>query len=522
LGNGLSYSRTLNDRLYPRELKYALGAQAQLRLQYSYDENGNVSRIDDLRSGGNDTQTFGYDNLDRLTSGSGPYGNASFEYDAFDNIRRHVLGTRDLRYTYADGSNRLTSITLPDNTPVLSYLYNSRGAITSAGPAQLTFDLAETVTQYNGPSGLESYLYDANGHRIQVASSSGIQYPVYTRDGLLRAEYGTQTQTYYYLGTQLIARSGIGQRLDLIFSSGFEALVGSSMMNAIKSFLDKAAQSVVTNWYLNDHLGSNIATADASGAIIERSQFAPFGERWGENTERGPGYAGHFEDATGMTYMKARYYGGIVGRFISPDPVGVDAATGGNFNRYWYGNNNPQKFVDPDGRNAVTKLIKQTIKHKGDVIQSIWDVGGDLVSVFAPSSTPMDRIEAAISLVSPVDLGDIKAAKDSLLKVKKWWRGRKGGVDTRAQNMATSDTIRQRGGDVDAGFGNREARFTTDDGKVRYSDGSARDQAGQQFEFQSVDTAADGLPSASETAAAVDVARTAKAPVVCVSKKKCS
>ncbi len=354
LGNGLLFNRTLNTRLLPQRLSYKLGTQPQVDLLLSFDENGNVTNIGDMRPGGTDSQNFqnGYDGLDRLISGSGPYGAVSYEYDAFDNIRRHVLGTRDLRYKYADGSNRLTSITLPDSTPVLSYLYNSRGAVTSAGPAQLTFDLAETVTQYNGPTGLESYLYDANDHRIQVSNSSGISYPVYTQDGLLRAEYGTQTQTYYYLGTQLIARSGIGQRLDLIFSSGFEALVGSSMMNAIKSFLDKAAQSVVTTYYLDDHLGSNIATADQTGAIIERSRFAPFGERWSEATERGPGYAGHFEDATGMTYMKARYYGGIVGRFISPDPVSVDTSTGGNFNRYWYANNNPQRFVDPDGRIA--------------------------------------------------------------------------------------------------------------------------------------------------------------------------
>jgi len=114
----------------------------------------------------------------------------------------------------------------------------------------------------------------------------------------------------------------------LIFSSGFEALVGSSALSAIKTFLDKAAKSVVTTYYLSDHLGSNIATVDQTGTIIERSRFAPYGERWGESTERGPGYTGHFEDATGYNYMKARYYGGVVGRFVSPDPLGVDS-TGG-------------------------------------------------------------------------------------------------------------------------------------------------------------------------------------------------
>jgi len=42
-------------------------------------------------------------------------------------------------------------------------------------------------------------------------------------------------------------------------------------LNAIKSFLNKAAQSVVTTWYLSDHLGSNIATADQTGTILERT-----------------------------------------------------------------------------------------------------------------------------------------------------------------------------------------------------------------------------------------------------------
>lgn len=36
----------------------------------------------------------------------------------------------------------------------------------------------------------------------------------------------------------------------------------------------------------------------------------------------------------------------------SNDPVNADPNTGANFNRYAYANNNPYKFVDPDGRDA--------------------------------------------------------------------------------------------------------------------------------------------------------------------------
>jgi len=43
-----------------------------------------------------------------------------------------------------------------------------------------------------------------------------------------------------------------------------------------------------------------------------------------------------------------------VGRFLSEDPVAP--REGDNFNRYWYGNNNPNKFTDPDGRIPLLKL----------------------------------------------------------------------------------------------------------------------------------------------------------------------
>jgi hypothetical protein len=53
--------------------------------------------------------------------------------------------------------------------------------------------------------------------------------------------------------------------------------------------------------------------------------------------------------------MQARYYDPVIGRFYSNDPVGSVEHLGGlqgihGFNRYAYANNNPYKFVDPDGR----------------------------------------------------------------------------------------------------------------------------------------------------------------------------
>ena len=48
--------------------------------------------------------------------------------------------------------------------------------------------------------------------------------------------------------------------------------------------------------------------------------------------------------------MQARYYDPVIGRFYSNDPVGFKNVY--NFNRYAYANNNPYKYVDPDGQDA--------------------------------------------------------------------------------------------------------------------------------------------------------------------------
>jgi RHS repeat-associated protein len=117
--------------------------------------------------------------------------------------------------------------------------------------------------------------------------------------------------------------------------------------------LTGAAQAQTVIYYHTDALGSPVATTDAAGTVIERSEYEPYGQVLNHSIADGPGYTGHVSDAqTGLSYMQQRYYDPLIGRFLSLDPVTADAATGGNFNRYWYANNNPYRFVDPDGRQS--------------------------------------------------------------------------------------------------------------------------------------------------------------------------
>lgn len=112
---------------------------------------------------------------------------------------------------------------------------------------------------------------------------------------------------------------------------------------------DAGAETVV--YYHTDALGSPAAVTDANRNVIERTQYAPYGDTINRQLHDGPGYTGHETDAaTGLVYAQQRYYDPALGRFLSADPVAADAATGGNFNRFRYADDNPYRYTDPDGR----------------------------------------------------------------------------------------------------------------------------------------------------------------------------
>ncbi len=111
------------------------------------------------------------------------------------------------------------------------------------------------------------------------------------------------------------------------------------------------AQTVTVEYIHTDALGSPVAVTNEAGQVIERTLWEPYGAAIGKPNYDGPGYTGHVMDgATGLTYMQQRYYDPSIGRFLSVDPITANSGTGANFNRYWYANNNPYKFTDPDGR----------------------------------------------------------------------------------------------------------------------------------------------------------------------------
>jgi len=130
---------------------------------------------------------------------------------------------------------------------------------------------------------------------------------------------------------------------------------------------------------------------DEEGKLLWQELYLPFGERYNfksitkNDKVNKHWFAGKEQDATGLNYFGARYYSSDLGRFISPDPVAVDPENPASFNRYAYGNNNPYKYVDPDGRTAAEWF--------NDFVNGVGD--GSSFGAFGESSYKYESAHAA-------------------------------------------------------------------------------------------------------------------------------
>lgn len=174
-------------------------------------------------------------------------------------------------------------------------------------------------------------------------------------------------------------------------------LVASLMGAVLTAFgvVPRVDAAEVVEYIHTDALGSPVAVTNASGAVIERTIYGAYGEVINRPLSGAPGYTGHVEDAeTGLSYMQQRYYESEVGRFLSVDPVAAYNNPIGQFNRYRYGDSNPYRFVDPDGR------MSSMVDHPGIAQSSIQGIGRD-VEATASVTASGSRGATATSVIVP-------------------------------------------------------------------------------------------------------------------------
>lgn len=328
-GNGIVHTTTLNTRQLPSQFKDA----GVVDLTYGYDANANVNQITDNIVGGRQTRGLTYDNLDRLTQATSTmWGVANYGYDVLDNITHTQVGAssnyaaRDQYYCYVN--NLLTSIKTGNcsGSTVISLSYDAQGNLSNKIGQGYVFDYGNRLRNVPGK---EWYAYDGQGRRVLSCNTGACAYQQYTKEGQpIYAQdnrYGKLAERIYLSGSLVAIR---------------ETPTGGG--------------AVAIKYEHTDELGSPVAATDANKAIVETTEYEPYGAQTNRALTDGPNYTGHVLDAsTGLDYMQQRYYDPVVGRFLSVDPVATDTETGKGFGLYEYVANNPYAAIDPDGRDML-------------------------------------------------------------------------------------------------------------------------------------------------------------------------
>ena len=98
-------------------------------------------------------------------------------------------------------------------------------------------------------------------------------------------------------------------------------------------------------------MGRVRALTDVQGQVIGTRRYTPFGAVEAGSGVLSPfGFTGEPQDsATGLVYLRARYYSPALGRFLTPDSIVPDVLNGQAWNAYAYVYHDPINLVDPSG-----------------------------------------------------------------------------------------------------------------------------------------------------------------------------
>jgi len=317
-------------------------------LDFSYNfsvgtaDNGNVTAITNNRDTTR-SQNFAYDSLNRLFTAQTTSTHATspahcwgeqFGYDPWGNLLNITASST----AYTGCTQEAPSNTVNTKNQLVGYCYDAAGNLTlNATCPTGTFTPAYTYDAENrltATAGM-TYVYDGDGKRVEKAAN------------------GTPTKIYWY-GTS----SDALDETDAVGNTNNSAFNEYIFFNGQRIARRDSANNV--DYYFSDHLGTARVVTNSAGAILDDSDFYPFGgERPNSPPTSGNTYkfTGKERDSeSGLDNFGKRYFGSSIGRFQTPDPVTISWRRMVNpqlWNAYSYVGNNPLSFVDPTGEELV-------------------------------------------------------------------------------------------------------------------------------------------------------------------------
>ena len=358
-GNGLSLSKSLNESY---EIT-GINVGGTLDKGYSYLPDSLVEAITDNLDM-SQSQHFAYDDVARLSTAQGSYGDFDYEYDAADNrLTLSINSALTTSYQYIAETNMLSDFSTGLETAYCDY--DNHGNTVRKGNLHFSYNQANRLEKVRDETGniIAEYGYNVLEQRVFKKTASGTVYFVHDLNGNLVMEYDAsngKVVEYIWLGHQPLARIDASNicTADLDMDGDVDgkdlAGAGTASINiadiaAHFGEADCSGGSESVYYYHTDHLGTPQVITDSTGAIVWEAQYLPFGKvvvspsSTIHNNIRFPGQ--YYDPETGLHYNWHRYYDPETGRYLTPDPIGL----AGGINLYGYTLNNPINKIDPKG-----------------------------------------------------------------------------------------------------------------------------------------------------------------------------
>lgn len=411
---------------YDNDFRFASTSVNGTAVSYAYDPDGLLTGAGAL-SIGREPATG------RISSTSLGTVGTSFAYDNFGALDWHEAtanGASLYSYTlYRDNAGRISgkAETIQGVTTTWSYDYDAAGRLSDVSA--------------NGQL-VASYLYDANGNRLQKTTPSvvedgaaddqdrlvafGAATYAYTATGALAAKtVGGATTQYVYdgFGNLLTVALPSGASIEYLVD-GLNRRVGKKVNGTrVEGFLydgrlrpvawldgagnvyarfvygtrinipEYMTTSAGTFRIITDHLGSpRLVLNTSTGAVAQRMDY----DEWGNVVaDTAPGFqpfgfaGGLYDRDTGLVRFGARDYDPGVGRWSNKDPVRF----AGGLNLYAYVDDDPVNFTDPTG--LLVEVYYEGIggSDNGRWIAQLFDAQHAWVHVETPDLNMMIEME---------------------------------------------------------------------------------------------------------------------------------
>ncbi|WP_299112096.1 RHS repeat-associated core domain-containing protein [uncultured Winogradskyella sp.] len=339
IGNNVINSRSYDSYGYLTNTLIAknTGTSSQILMQLDTDfdaERGTLnSRSNSMFSW---SETFEYDNLDRLISFDDNNGDNHMTYDDYGRITfNNTVGD----YNYSGTSYQVANIDLNNQGDI--YYQQNRLEQVKYNAFKKPFELSEIGKekigfQYNAFMGRSHMFY--GDEETNILDRNNRKH--YSHDSSMEISYDEDED-----------------------KTLFVTYIGGDAYSAPAIWRSESTSSINESdyYYLHrDYLGSILLITDGNGNAKEKRHF----DAWGKTVkiEDGSGntldkltfldrgYTGHEHlQGVNLIHMNGRLYDPNLKRFLSPDNFIQNPFNTQNYNRYGYVLNNPLKYVDPSG-----------------------------------------------------------------------------------------------------------------------------------------------------------------------------